>query len=234
MHLKELTHRSPIRVFERSVHGGLGTGNLGVVLARSGVGKSAFLTLLAIDELLRDRKVLHVATRQSVDHVREYYDEIFTDLARAANLEETVLARDRVEHNRFIRSLNGRPMSVEAFAQSLGLLRRDAGFRPDVIVIDGFPFDEAPVEDVRALSELVRHNESELWMSMRLRKEDEQEDWHLLPAAIERLAPLVAVCVLLQPVGDSIRIRLLKDHDNPEVAELSLDLDPRTFLVRES
>jgi hypothetical protein len=232
MHLKELTHRSPLRVFERSLHGGLGKGNLGIVIARSGVGKSAFLTLLAIDELLRDRKVLHVVTRQSVDHVREYYDEIFADLASAANLEESVIARDRIEHNRFIRSLSGRPLSLDAFAQSLGMLRRDAGFRPDVVLVDGYHFDEAPVDELRQLRELVRHNEAELWMSMRLRQEDEPDDWRVLPQPVDRLQHFLSVCVLLQPVGDGIRIRLLKDHDNPKVADLSLDLDPRTYLVR--
>jgi len=233
MHLKELTHRSPLRVFERSLHGGLGKGNLGIVIARSGVGKSAFMTLLAIDELLRDRRVLHVVTTQSVDHVREYYDEIFADMARAANLEESVVARDRIEHNRFIRSLSGRPLSLDAFAQSLGMLRRDAGFRPDVVLVDGYHFDEAPLDELRQLRELVRHNEAELWMSMRLRQEDESDDWRVLPQPVDRLQNFLSVCVLLQPVGDGIRIRLLKDHDNPKIADLSLDLDPRTYLVRQ-
>ena len=59
MHLQELNHRSPLRVFERSVHGGLGEGNLGVVAASAGVGKSAFLTLLGVDSLLRNRRVQH-------------------------------------------------------------------------------------------------------------------------------------------------------------------------------
>jgi len=40
MLLKELTERSPMRVFENSIHGGLGTGNIGVVVARHGVGKT--------------------------------------------------------------------------------------------------------------------------------------------------------------------------------------------------
>ena len=61
MHLKELNHRSPLRVFERSVHGGLGRGNLGVVAASAGVGKGAFLTAIALEspqELLRYDDVL--------------------------------------------------------------------------------------------------------------------------------------------------------------------------------
>ena len=39
---KQLNKRSPLRVFERSLHGGLGKGNIGVVTSRKGVGKTAF------------------------------------------------------------------------------------------------------------------------------------------------------------------------------------------------
>ena len=63
MLLKELTERSPMRVFENSIHGGLGAGNLGVVVARHGMGKTAFLVDIALDDLLRGRKVLHVDDR---------------------------------------------------------------------------------------------------------------------------------------------------------------------------
>ncbi len=231
MHLKELTHRSPLRVLERSVHGGLGKGNLGVVAARPGVGKSGFLTCLALDDLLRDRKVLHVACRATVDHVREYYDEMFADLVRSANLEEAVIARDKIDRNRFIRSLNGRDFNLAQFEASLQVLARDAAFRPDVILIDGFGFDEASPADVEAMRNVAREHGAELWMALRVKPEDEPQDWRELPPGVARLGATVSVCLLLQPVGDAIRIRLLKDHDSPEVTELSLDLDPRTFLV---
>ena len=49
MHRKELNERSPLRVLEKSIHGGLGRGNLGVVIARHGVGKSAFLVGYGLD-----------------------------------------------------------------------------------------------------------------------------------------------------------------------------------------
>lgn len=233
MHLKELTHRSPLRILERSVHGGLGKGNLGIVLARTGVGKSAFLTCLALDDLLRDRKVLHVAVSQTVDHVREYYDEMFADLAKTTNLEEAVIARDKIEHNRFIRSLNGRGLNVQQFEASLQMLARDVGFRPDVVLVDGFQFDEASPADVTKLRDVAREHGAELWMTQRLKAEEEQSDWHQLPPGTARISESVAVCLLLQPVGASIRIRLLKDHDNADIADLSLDLDPKTYLVRE-
>ena len=48
MHRKELNERSPLRVLEESIHGGLGRGNVGVIVARKGVGKTAFLVGVAL------------------------------------------------------------------------------------------------------------------------------------------------------------------------------------------
>lgn len=232
MHLKELTHRSPLRVFERSVHGGVGKGNIAVVSSRAGVGKSAFLTCVALDDLLRGQKVLHVTTTQSVDHVREFYEEMFADLAREANLEETVVARDLIEHNRFIRCLNGKGFSAEGLVGSLDLMRREASFRPDVVVVDGWNLDTASESEVNRLRDIARSQEFEVWLTHRVPRPEAGSDWHVLPPAVARLGDLVSVCVLLQPVGDDIRIRLLKDHESTDLADLTLELDPRTFLVR--
>jgi hypothetical protein len=234
MHLKELNHRSPLRVFERSVHGGLGKGNLGVVASRTGVGKTAFLTCVALDDLLRDRKVLHVTTDRTVDHVRAHYDEIFADLAREAHLEETVVALDMIERNRFIRSLNGRNFHVDGFEESLSMLRSEVSFKPDVVIIDGYDFETGSSEELTRLRTIIREHDCEAWMAMRIAKPEDEENWHALPPPMSRLHDVVAVCVLLQPVGGGVRIRLLKDHDNPNITELALDLDPKTFLIREA
>jgi len=55
-----LNARSPLRLLEKGLHGGLGAGNLGVVIAGHGVGKTSFLVGVAVDELLREGRVLHV------------------------------------------------------------------------------------------------------------------------------------------------------------------------------
>ena len=69
MHQKELNERSPLRVLEQSIHGGLGRGNIGVIVARHGVGKTAFLVGVALDDLMRGRSVLHISMEQPADRV---------------------------------------------------------------------------------------------------------------------------------------------------------------------
>ena len=56
MYGKELNERNPLRLFEHSIHGGLGRGNIGVVVARHGIGKTAFLVGIALDDAMRGRK----------------------------------------------------------------------------------------------------------------------------------------------------------------------------------
>ena len=63
MYRKYLNARSPLRLLEKGLHGGLGAGNVGALVAGAGVGKSAFLVGVATDELLRGGTVLHVSLR---------------------------------------------------------------------------------------------------------------------------------------------------------------------------
>lgn len=88
MYRKDVNERSPLRILEKSSHGGLGRGNLGVAMARAGVGKTAFLVHVALDDLMRDRKVLHVSLDSPVDHVKSWYDAVFQDLVKTAELSD--------------------------------------------------------------------------------------------------------------------------------------------------
>src|SRR5262249_20984785 len=105
MYAKELNERNPLRLFEHSIHGGLGPGNVGVVVARHGIGKTAFLVGIALDDAMRGRKVLHVSLDKTDDHIREFYDEIFMDLAHSAHLGSAERAtRDGTQpHDPYVR-----------------------------------------------------------------------------------------------------------------------------------
>ena len=61
MDLKQLNSVSPLRVFEDSINGGLGKGNLGVIVSKKGVGKTACLVHIATDKLFKGEHVIHVS-----------------------------------------------------------------------------------------------------------------------------------------------------------------------------
>ena len=51
--MKDFQKVSPLRILEKSAQSGLGRGNLGVLMARAGVGKTACLIHIALDKLFR-------------------------------------------------------------------------------------------------------------------------------------------------------------------------------------
>lgn len=246
MYRKEMNERSPMRVFEKSMHGGLGRGNLGVVAARRGVGKTPLLVQIALDDLLRDRKVLHISHEHAVDHVRAYYDEIFHDLAQTSHLEQPEVVRVEVERNRLIYShlgqakaappsLRGGESSISRILESIRFARDVAHFEPDVIIVDGFDFKNASEEGIKALSALARQSSVELWAAAHI-----DDGFSLgappahpgkLPSPLDRFQSYVSCVVFLEPDRDVARLRLLKDHDNKDLADLHLRLDPHTMRV---
>src|SRR6185503_9110984 len=104
MYHKQVNQLSPIRILEASNHGGLGKGNLGLVMARAGVGKTACLVQLALDDLLRERPVLHVSLDQTMNHVLSWYDALFDDLVLMTEMEDADVARQMVQKHRMIAS----------------------------------------------------------------------------------------------------------------------------------
>jgi hypothetical protein len=230
MHSKELNERSPLRLLEQSIHGGLGRGNLGVVAAPAGVGKTAFLVGVALDELMRDRKVLHIALDGPVDKIRDYYDEIFIDMAKSAGLEDIGNERLRVERNRNIHTYLGNTFSIAKLREAIEFLRQHMHFDPQALIIEGYNFQRTTVADLEALREVAKEINGELWMSAVTSRTAPATDSEI-PEPITRLAPAFDVILAMQPGTGVVHLRLLKDHDNPVVPDSHVALDPTTLLL---
>jgi hypothetical protein len=230
MHSKELNDRSPLRLLEQSIHGGLGRGNLGVVVAQAGVGKTAFLVGVALDDLMRDRKVLHVALDEPVDKIRDYYDEIFVDLARSSGLEDICNERLRLERNRNIHTYYGNTFSVPKLKEAIAFLRTHMHFDPQTLIIEGYPIEHASVADIQVFREVAREIDGELWMSAVVKRPSPAGEREV-PEPVARLAGAFDVILSMQPGRGVVHLRLLKDHDNPEVSDSHVALDPTTLLL---
>ncbi|HZN54857.1 MAG TPA: hypothetical protein VFB67_06000 [Candidatus Polarisedimenticolaceae bacterium] len=232
MLLKELTERSPMRVFEKSIHGGLGAGNLGVVVARHGVGKTAFLVDIALDDLMRGRKVLHITIGRTIEHVREYYDEIFHDLAETTQLEAAAEIRREIESHRHIKAYLRDTFSVEHLRAHIAMLREAMGFVPVAIVMDGFDFQGATAAALQELRAIAEHLKCELWMSAHTHRTDPRDE-RGIPEPVAHVAGELAVIVHMAHDGRAVQLKVLKDHDNPDVSRLELALDPTTMLLHQ-
>jgi hypothetical protein len=230
MQRKEINERSPLRVLEQSIHGGLGRGNLGIVVARHGVGKTAFLVGLALDELMRGRRALHVSLEHRVDRVCDYYDEIFAELAHAWALEDVWRVRLDVERHRRIYSYLDGGFSMHKLADTLQFMRQHEDFVPDAIVLDGLDFARLGDEDLAALRAIARSTDAEVWMSAVTTRQSQRNE-RGVPEPVAHLEGAVDVILTMAHDGSAVHVALRKDHDNPRVSDLRLALDPRTMLL---
>jgi hypothetical protein len=224
-----LNARSPLRLLEKGLHGGLGRGNLGIVLAGHGVGKTSFLVGVAMDELLRKGRVLHVSAAHSVAHVRAHYDTVFDELASSTHLENDGLIRGELERNRSIRVYPPNSISAARLRDAVKL-ERETGGVPSLLVLEGLDlavFSRADVEDLKALAQEL---DAEVW----LESASSDERVVKIPPQVAAIENLLAVILALEPGDDAVRLRALKDHDNRDLAALHVALDPRTLLLKRS
>ena len=229
---KSLIERSPVRIFERAIGGGLGAGNIGVVLSRNGVGKTGFLIGLAIDQLLRGRKVLYISTKESVEHINIFFDHVFHSMADALDMQERPQRQLLMERGRHILVYNRDLFSVEKLEQSVAFLEDAAGFTPDMVIMDGTPrFEKTEQWEIDAIRKLIGAWEAELWTTAVLHREEQQVDDRGVPAEVARFEGDLEVIIQLRPESDHIRVRIAKEHGN-EVADVPMRLDPKTLMLR--
>jgi len=228
---KDWNERSPLRVFENSIHGGLGKGNIGVVMSRAGVGKTAFLVGVALDDLMQGSKVMHVALGDSVDHVRHFYDEIFNDLRKTSQMEDAGDTRLQMERCRMIHSYTGGKFSIEKLRRSLAFQKQHAQFEPEVIVVDGYDMDQSSEADWTLLKEFAKEQDVELWLSALTHRDDPVTSPRGIPNPVARFDAWISVMVGLHPEDGAVSVNLLKDHDNQDLTNLHMKLDPTTMLL---
>ncbi len=227
MYRKFLNARSPLRLLEKGLHGGLGPGNIGIFLSGHGVGKGSVLVGVALDELLRSGNVLHVSLTHSVAHVRAHYDTVFDDLAATTHLKDVEKIHAEIDRRRSIRVYPAPSFSAAKLREAVKL-EIEAGQKPSLVIIEGEDFDSAQRDDFQDFKALAEELAAEIWLSAQCK--DEQTV--AIPESIARIEDLVSVIVGLEPGDDAVALRALKDHDNPDIADLHVALDPRTLLLK--
>jgi len=230
---KSMIDRSPVRIFERAIGGSLGVGNLGVVLSRQGVGKTAFLIGLAVDQLLQGKKVLYISTQESVEHIHDFFEQIFHAMAESLEMDDVARRQLLMERNRQIQVYNRKTFSVEKLEQAVGFLEDAMGFSPDMVVMDGTPrFEHSEEWELDNIKELMNKWEAEWWASSSTHREGQEVDDRGVPEDVARFDDKLSVIVNLVPENDHTKVVLVKEHNNPEIAKVQLEVDPSTMLLR--
>jgi hypothetical protein len=226
---KFLTARSPVRLLEKGLHGGLGRGNLGLVLAGHGVGKTPLMVGIALDELLRGGNVLHVAIDQTVAHTRAHYDTLFEELASAARLDDAKQVHADLDRRRSIRAVTSGSFGAAKLREAVKL-QQEMGAAPALVILESFDPARASRDELDDMRALAQELGAEVWLSVAC----PNEKVGALPGALASSRERFGVILALEPDGKSVALRALKDHENPDVSALRVALDPRTLLLTRS
>lgn len=233
MDIQELNKISPLRVFDDAINGGLGKGNMGVIVSRHGVGKTACLVHLATDKLLRGENVIHVSFSGNVEHVMNWYKEVFREISEVQSLDDAHNVYSSILSNRVVMNFSQDQVSIEKVLKSLKSLIEQGAFKADAILFDGYKLTIADDDDIIRIREFAKEMKLEVWFSVSPVRPDVVYDEYGVPNTLEKYLPYIDVLVGLRyrEDVDKVVMTVVRAHGEEVAKPLGVRLDPRTMLI---
>jgi hypothetical protein len=229
---EELIQRSPVRIFEKSIHGGLKAGEIGIITSPSGLGKTSVLVQIAMDKLLQGKKVIHVSFTQHTDYVLAWYEDIFEEFTKKKNLDHPQDVKDELVKNRVLLNFSQDGVTGPQIINSLRALIVEGGFSADSIIIDGFDFRRTSRERMEAVKAGAKELGVSFWYSCNVKGSEPLYDKQNIPLIIKDYQDLIDVIIVLEAMPDHIELTASKDRDTVNLEHLAVKLDPKTLLIK--
>lgn len=230
----DLTLRNPLRLLGTGAQEVPPKGGFGAILARAGVGKTALMVQIALSSLLQNRNVLHVSLRDSVSKVSLWYEEVFRNVGSRYDVGESTPLWESILTHRFIMTFQAEGFTVKRLQDRMEELSEQGIFFPQMILIDGLPFDGIRRETLETLKDVAERHALPVWLTVRTHRE-EVPDANGFPPQLQGVEDLFHAVVELKPVADSIHIVALKGGTSGDTDPAAhLQLDPATMLVMDT
>jgi len=229
--MKEFISVSPLKVLDKSSRKGLGPGNLGVLIARAGAGKTACLIHIAFDNIFQQKKLVHVSLEESPDKIMSYYNVMYSDLLKSLNVADDHEHRTCIDKERMILAYLNRSFEIDRLRASLRNLKNELAFIPNALIVDGLDFENAEKTIFEDFKEIAEELEAEIWFSALSHRHITDVNERGIPYPCHKLDDLFSIMMQLLPESSGVFLKLLKDHDNPILDGISVKLDPATFLA---
>lgn len=208
----------------------LSTGGFGAVTGRAGVGKTSFVVQLALNAMLRKKRVLHISLDTPIKKVNVWYEELIQRLAENSPNAAKAELWEAILPYRFILTMQVDGFSVPRLEERLKDLTEQRIFSPDVLVVDGLPFDESAKAIFSELKPLMEENSLFAWFSVKTHRH-QTPDPDGTPTQLSGIEGLFEAIIQLMPEGSEIHVRSLKGG-NTELQTPALDIDASTLLLK--
>jgi hypothetical protein len=230
---EDLIKNNPLRVLSPLGPESLPDHRMGLVMARAGLGKTAILVQIAMDSLLRGKKVLHVSVGEGLEKAKAWYEDIFKYIAEGHQLENAAEIEDELMRSRIIMTFKEASLSRPKLEERLNDLIFQNIFRPDLVVVDGYDFAEADYESIVDLKEMMASMNVEVWFSALRHRDDERVSAAGVPAPCHEVDGLFDTVVIVKPEQEGILLNIIKDEYDGAAGKI-LNLDPSTMMVKEA
>ncbi len=234
---EDLVSNNPLRALGLEKEDGNDGRRVGLIMARAGLGKTAILVQIAMDSILRDNKVLHVAIGEGVEKTRTWYDDILALMNQEKKVEGFQQIVDEVMKNRMIMTFKENSFSPATLEERMEDLSQQGIFKADCLVIDGFDFTEA--DSASSLKELKgfmeKHDLKTIWFSAVKHRGEERVSANGVPAPCNDVDDAFDTVLLISPDANDIKLKTLKCSVACAAdAGKSLILDPATMLIKKA
>ena len=216
MEKKDLIPHSPVRYFD-ATNAALKDGEMGLVTAKKGLGKTSVLVQFGIDSLLNDKSLVHVSFDQQSSNVIAWYSSVLAEIAKkkSFNLDDV---NEEIVRNRTILNFNQETFTLPKVVNTLKALK-DGGVTIGAIVVDGLDLAKTADADLKCFADFVKAEKMTAWFSYTNEASDLKGT---LDAA--KLDSFATVAHLANE-GNALSLTLLKNGSG------KVNLDAKTLLM---
>ena len=234
---EDLVTNNPLRALGLEKEDDAGSQRVGLVMARAGLGKTAILVQIAMDSMLRDNKVLHVAIDEDLDKTSTWYTDILDLMNQEKKVENFQEVIDEMMTNRMIMTFKENSFDTAKLGERMEDLAQQGIFKADCLVIDGFDF--TAVDSATALGGLKtfmdKNDLKMIWFSAVSHRDDDRVSANGVPAPCHEVDEAFDTVLLISPEDDGMKLKTLKCSEACSAdAGKALILDPATMLIKKA
>ena len=163
MEKKDLIAHSPVRYFDNATSAGLKEGEMGLVTAKKGLGKTSILVQFGIDSLLNDKALVHVSFDQQSSNVIAWYSSVMAEVAKKKNINLDEVSEEIVR-NRTILNFNQETFTLPKVVKTLTALK-EGGIKIGSVVVDGLDLGKTSAADLKVFADFVKAEKMTAWFS---------------------------------------------------------------------
>ena len=160
---KDLIDHSPVRYFDNATKAGLKAGEMGLVTAKKGLGKTSVLVQFGIDTLLNDKALVHVSFDQQSSNVISWYSSILAEIAKKKNFNLDDV-NEEIVRNRTILNFNQETFTLPKVVNTIKALK-EGGIKIDMVVVDGLALDKIENKDLECFAKFIKSEKMTSWFS---------------------------------------------------------------------